>query len=172
MSARQIISEGLHLRNWSIKKESVKTVRLSTKPSIKALGDADIDRMVDAIMIEVGLDPDTKHRYPHEFSGGQRQRIAIARAFILNPRLVFLDEPTSALDRVVQIQVINLLRKLQLQRKLSYVFISHDIHVVKAMSHQVMVIKSGKIVEHGDAKNVLEDPQHPYTQKLLQATLD
>jgi microcin C transport system ATP-binding protein len=172
MSARQIISEGLHLRNWSIKKESVKTVRLSTKPSIRALGDADIDRMVDAIMIEVGLDPDTKHRYPHEFSGGQRQRIAIARAFILNPRLVFLDEPTSALDRVVQIQVINLLRKLQLQRKLSYVFISHDIHVVKAMSHQVMVIKSGKIVEHGDAKNVLEDPQHPYTQKLLQATLD
>ena len=177
MSAKQIISEGLHLQNLSIKKEvikkeSVATLRLSRKSSIKALSEADIDKMVDAIMIEVGLDPDTKHRYPHEFSGGQRQRIAIARAFVLNPRLVFLDEPTSALDRVVQMQVINLLRKLQQQRKLSYVFISHDIHVVKAMSHQVMVIKSGKVVEHGDAKDVLEDPQHPYTQQLLQATLD
>ena len=161
MSAKQIISEGLHLQNLSIKKESV-----------NQLCDTDIDKMVDDIMIEVGLDPETKHRYPHEFSGGQRQRIAIARAFILNPRLVFLDEPTSALDRAVQMQVINLLRKLQQQRKLSYVFISHDIHVVKAMSHKVMVIKSGEVVEHGDAKDVLENPQHPYTQKLLKATLD
>jgi microcin C transport system ATP-binding protein len=177
MSAKQIISEGLHLQNLSIKKESIKKESVqgesfNSKPTAKQLCEADIDKMVDAIMIEVGLDPETKHRYPHEFSGGQRQRIAIARAFILNPRLVFLDEPTSALDRAVQMQVINLLRKLQQQRKLSYVFISHDIHVVKAMSHKVMVIKSGEVVEHGDAKDVLENPQHPYTQKLLQATLD
>jgi microcin C transport system ATP-binding protein len=182
MSAKQIISEGLHLQNLSIKKESIKKESIkkesvqsesfNSKPSAKQLCEADIDKMVDAIMIEVGLDPETKHRYPHEFSGGQRQRIAIARAFILNPRLVFLDEPTSALDRAVQMQVINLLRKLQQQRKLSYVFISHDIHVVKAMSHKVMVIRSGEVVEHGDAKDVLENPQHPYTQKLLQATLD
>jgi microcin C transport system ATP-binding protein len=167
MSAKQIISEGLHLQNLSIKNKSP-----NKGQSAKQLCETDIDKMVDAIMIEVGLDPDTKHRYPHEFSGGQRQRIAIARAFILNPRLVFLDEPTSALDRAVQMQVINLLRKLQQQRKLSYVFISHDIHVVKAMSHKVMVIKSGEVVEHGDAKDVLENPQHPYTKKLLQATLD
>jgi len=172
MSARQIISEGLHLRNLSTKSISIKSAQSSNQSSDKQLGDTDIDKMVDDIMIEVGLDPETKHRYPHEFSGGQRQRIAIARAFILNPRLVFLDEPTSALDRAVQMQVINLLRKLQQQRKLSYVFISHDIHVVKAMSHQVMVIRNGEIIENGDAQDVLENPQHPYTQKLLQATLN
>lgn len=167
MSAKQIISEGLHLQNLSVKKESS-----NIKGSQKLLCSADIDKMVDDIMVEVGLDPATKDRYPHEFSGGQRQRIAIARAFILNPRLVFLDEPTSALDRAVQMQVINLLRKLQQQRKLSYVFISHDIHVIKAMSHKIMVVKSGEVVEHGNAKDVLENPQHPYTQNLLKATLD
>lgn len=172
MSAKQIISEGLHLQNLSIKKQSLKKESINKTQSEKQLCETDIDKMVDDIMIEVGLDPATKHRYPHEFSGGQRQRIAIARAFILNPRLVFLDEPTSALDRAVQMQVINLLRKLQQQRKLSYVFISHDIHVVKAMSHEVMVIKNGEVVEHGDAKSVLDNPQHPYTQKLLEATLD
>ena len=161
MSVKQIISEGLHLQNLSAKNDASKT----------KLSDDDIDKMVNDIMQEVGLSPDTKHRYPHEFSGGQRQRIAIARAFILNPRLVFLDEPTSALDRAVQMQVINLLRKLQAGRKLSYIFISHDIHVVKAMSHEVMVIKNGQIVEHGNAKRVLDNPEHPYTQKLLKATL-
>lgn len=161
MSAKQIISEGLHLQNLVAKSDSSKD----------KLSEADIDRMVDEIMQEVGLDPSVKDRYPHEFSGGQRQRIAIARAFILNPGLVFLDEPTSALDRAVQMQVINLLRKLQTQRKLSYIFISHDIHVVKAMSHDVMVIKNGQVVEYGNAKDVLEKPQHAYTQKLLSATL-
>ncbi len=162
MSAKQIISEGLHLQNLATKNDASKN----------KLSEADIDKMVDDIMHEVGLNPDTKHRYPHEFSGGQRQRIAIARAFILNPNLVFLDEPTSALDRAVQMQVINLLRKLQAQRKLSYIFISHDIHVIKAMSHEIMVIKNGEVVEYGDAKSVLENPEHPYTQKLLKATLD
>ena len=152
MSVKQIISEGWHLQGH--------------------LSDSVIDQQVDDIMREVGLDPATKHRYPHEFSGGQRQRIAIARAFILNPRLVFLDEPTSALDRAVQMQVIELLRKLQEERKLSYVFISHDIHVIKAISHHIMVIKNGEVVEHAEAEDVLQRPTHPYTQKLLAATLE
>ncbi len=152
MSVKQIISEGLHLQG--------------------DLSEEAIDQQVDDIMLEVGLDPETKHRYPHEFSGGQRQRIAIARAFILNPRVVFLDEPTSALDRAVQMQVIELLRKLQEQRKLSYVFISHDIHVIKAISHHLMIIKDGEVVEYGEAKQILENASHPYTQKLLAATLD
>lgn len=151
MSVKQIISEGLHLHG--------------------KLTQQKIDEKVDSIMLEVGLDPDTKHRYPHEFSGGQRQRIAIARALILNPKVVFLDEPTSALDRAVQMQVIELLRKLQLERQLSYVFISHDIHVIKALSHHIIVIKDGDIVEQGTADNVLETPSHPYTQRLLSATL-
>jgi microcin C transport system ATP-binding protein len=152
LSAKQIISEGLHLQG-NLSKET-------------------IDNKVDDIMVEVGLGPETKHRYPHEFSGGQRQRIAIARAFILNPKLVFLDEPTSALDRAVQMQIITLLRKLQKERKLSYVFISHDIHVIKAISHNIMVVKNGEVVEYGPADKVLEKPSHPYTQKLLKATLD
>ena len=151
MCIRQIISEGLLLHD-SLSKEEV-------------------TQKVNDIMYEVGLDPDTKDRYPHEFSGGQRQRIAIARALILNPKVVFLDEPTSALDRVVQMQVIELLRTLQKERHLSYVFISHDIEVVKAISHQVIVLNQGEIVEHGDASTVLETPSHSYTQKLLAATL-
>jgi microcin C transport system ATP-binding protein len=151
MSVKQIISEGLHLYG--------------------KLSEQETDLKVANIMYEVGLDPKTKDRYPHEFSGGQRQRIAIARALILNPRVVFLDEPTSALDRAVQMQVITLLRKLQEERKLSYVFISHDIHVIKALSHNIIVIKDGEIVEQGEAKQVLENPIHAYTKKLLTATL-
>jgi microcin C transport system ATP-binding protein len=151
MSIKQIISEGLHL--------------------YESLSNEEIDQKVDDIMHEVGLDPKTKHRYPHEFSGGQRQRIAIARALILNPRVVFLDEPTSALDRAVQMQVIDLLRRLQKERKLSYIFISHDIHVIKALSHNIIVMKQGEVVEYGEANSVLTEPSHPYTQKLLSATL-
>jgi len=105
--------------------------------------------MVADIMVEVGLDPDTMARYPHEFSGGQRQRVAIARAMILRPKLVVLDEPTSALDMTVQVQIVDLLRDLQARHGLAYLFISHDLRVVRAMAHKVVVMKQGDIVEAG-----------------------
>ncbi|GLX14716.1 ABC transporter ATP-binding protein [Pseudomonas straminea] len=124
--------------------------------------------IIDALL-EVGLDPESRHRYPHEFSGGQRQRIAIARALVLKPALILLDEPTSALDRTVQRQVVDLLRSLQAKYNLSYLFISHDLAVVRAISHQLMVVKQGQVVEQGDARQVFEAPQHPYTRQLLEA---
>jgi microcin C transport system ATP-binding protein len=118
---------------------------------------------------EVGLDPEARHRYPHEFSGGQRQRIAIARALIVKPSLILLDEPTSALDRTVQRQVVELLRDLQSKHNLTYLFISHDLAVVRALSHQVLVMKAGQVVEQGSAEDVFQRPQHPYTRQLLDA---
>jgi microcin C transport system ATP-binding protein len=127
---------------------------------------------VAEVMAEVGLNPAMMHRYPHEFSGGQRQRIAIARAMVLRPRLVVLDEPTSALDMTVQVQIVELLRDLQRKYDLAYLFISHDLKVVRAMSHKVIVMKQGDVVEYGSAAEVFDAPKTEYTRTLLAAALD
>lgn len=127
------------------------------------------DAMVVEALREVRLDPETRHRYPHEFSGGQRQRVAIARALVLKPRFVVLDEPTSALDMSVQAQIVDLLRELQAKYSLAYMFISHDLKVVRALADEVMVLKDGKIVERGPADAVFEAPQQPYTRALMAA---
>ncbi len=152
MSVREIIAEGLQ---------------------VHGIGDDKTDQrdIVAAAMQEVGLDPTTMDRYPHEFSGGQRQRISIARALVLRPRFVMLDEPTSALDMSVQSQIVDLLRELQVTHDLAYMFISHDLRVVRAMSHNVLVMKDGKIVEAGSAQEVFEAPSNPYTKTLLSAAL-
>ena len=127
--------------------------------------------MVAEIMREVGLDPSAMTRYPHEFSGGQRQRIAIARAMILRPRVMVLDEPTSALDMTVQVQIVDLLRDLQKKHGLTYLFISHDLRVVRAMAHHVMVMKSGDIVEAGPTAEIFDAPKTAYTRALMAAAL-
>ncbi|MEM1073485.1 MAG: ABC transporter ATP-binding protein [Pseudomonadota bacterium] len=149
MTCAQIISEGLGIH--------------------KVDPDRDPRALVKEVMLEVGLDPATMDRYPHEFSGGQRQRIAIARAMVLRPKLLVLDEPTSALDMTVQVQIVDLLRRLQEKYGLAYIFISHDLRVVRAMSHQVMVMKRGDVVEAGDVNQVFDAPKHEYTQSLLAA---
>ncbi|WP_036228878.1 ABC transporter ATP-binding protein [Marinobacterium jannaschii] len=125
--------------------------------------------MIEKVLQEVGLDPEARHRYPHEFSGGQRQRIAVARALVLKPELIILDEPTSALDRTVQKQIIELLRELQQRYQLSYIFISHDLAVVRALSHRLMVMYQGQVVEQGDAASIFSQPQADYTRQLLEA---
>ena len=149
MSIAEIIGEGLTIHDKGNEKQH--------------------ERLVIDVLKEVGLDPDTRHRYPHEFSGGQRQRVAIARALILKPKLIILDEPTSALDRTVQAQIVDLLRSLQLKHQLSYIFISHDLAVVKALSHEIIVMKEGQVVEQGSADLIFKQPQHQYTQALLEA---
>ncbi|WP_394236897.1 ABC transporter ATP-binding protein [Pseudomonas anguilliseptica] len=149
MCVGQIVGEGLQIHRMGSEAEQEQAI-------------------IDAL-VEVGLDPETRHRYPHEFSGGQRQRIAIARALVLKPALILLDEPTSALDRTVQRQVVELLRSLQAKYNLTYLFISHDLAVVRALSHQVMVVKQGKVVEQGPAARVFAAPQDIYTQQLLEA---
>ena len=147
MSVEQIIGEGLAVHN---------------------VGDpAGRQRLIEDTMKEVGLDPAQKDRYPHEFSGGQRQRIALARALVLRPSVLILDEPTSSLDRTIQFQVIELLKRLQETHHLAYIFISHDLKVLKSLCHDLVIMRQGKIVEAGPAREVFSHPRHPYTQELL-----
>ena len=134
-----------------------------------ALSTADRARRAEAALVEVGLDPVMRNRYPHEFSGGQRQRIAIARAIILKPKVVVLDEPTSALDRSVQKQIVELLRRLQDAHDLSYVFISHDLAVVRAMADYILVMKDGRVVEEGETAQIFATPREAYTRTLVTA---
>jgi microcin C transport system ATP-binding protein len=129
-------------------------------------------RLIETALVEVGLDPQSAERYPHEFSGGQRQRIAIARALVLKPRLVVLDEPTSALDMSVQAQIVDLLRELQARRGLAYLFISHDLRVVRALAHDILVMKDGHIVEAGPTERIMTTPEHSYTRALMAAAFD
>ena len=153
MSVAQIVEEGL------------KVHKLGGTP-------AERRKRIESALEEVGLDPATADRYPHEFSGGQRQRIAIARAMVLKPRLVVLDEPTSALDMSVQAQIVDLLRELQARHDLAYLFISHDLKVVRAMADDLIVMREGKVVEQGPAARIFEHPEHPYTRALLAAAVD
>jgi microcin C transport system ATP-binding protein len=129
-------------------------------------------RQVSQVLLEVGLDQSALHRFPHEFSGGQRQRIAIARAMVLKPALVVLDEPTSALDMSVQAQIVQLLQDLQERHGLAYLFISHDLKVVRALSDEIIVMREGKVVECGPAQQILDAPREPYTRALMRAAFD
>jgi microcin C transport system ATP-binding protein len=150
LSVAEIVAEGLVVQN-------------------KALGYAERRDIVAKALQDVGLDPAAMDRYPHEFSGGQRQRIAIARAMALNPKFVVLDEPTSALDKTVQVQIVELLRKFQAERGLAYLFISHDLQVVRALANELIVMKNGKVVESGPAADIFANPQTDYTKTLLAA---
>ncbi|MGH6990034.1 MAG: ATP-binding cassette domain-containing protein, partial [Stellaceae bacterium] len=153
MSIAQIVGEGLNVH------------RIGTDT-------ADRRGLIRAALEEVGLDPDSGDRYPHEFSGGQRQRVAIARALVLKPRIVMLDEPTSALDVSIQAQIVDLLRDLQDRHRLAYLFISHDLRVVRALAHHLIVMKDGRVVEAGPAKKIFSAPAAAYTSQLMAAAFD
>jgi len=153
MSVEQIIEEGLKIH----------------KPELDKKG---CEAKVIEALTKVHMNPETRHRYPHEFSGGQRQRICIARAVVLEPRFIVLDEPTSALDVSVQAEIVDLLRELQEKDNLSYMFISHDLRVVRAMAHHLIVMQNGKVVESGSAKEIFDNPQEDYTKTLLEAALN
>ena len=153
LSVKQIIEEGLIVaQNIKNKKER-------------------LDK-IEHIMNEVGLEPNSMQRFPHEFSGGQRQRIAIARSFVLNPKFVLLDEPTSALDLSIQKQILELLLQLQSNYKTTYIFISHDLRVIRSISHNLIVMKDGSILEQGEAKNILNNPQNDYTKNLIKSAFE
>ena len=152
MTINQIIGEGLNAH------------KMMTDPHQRS-------QQIIEILESVGLNPESRFRYPHEFSGGQRQRIAIARSLIMKPKLLILDEPTSALDRSVQKQIISLLKDLQSRYKLAYIFISHDLKVVKTISNQIIVMRQGKLVEHGTTDQVFNTPQQEYTKSLISAAL-
>jgi ABC-type microcin C transport system duplicated ATPase subunit YejF len=151
MTVGEIIGEGLEVHFDLKKDEKVSLIKDS--------------------MEDVGLNPEHMFKYPHEFSGGQRQRIAIARSIILKPKLLILDEPTSALDRSIQIQVLELLKELQKKLKLTYLFISHDLKVIRSISDHIFVMQNGKIIETGPSKVVFENPKNQYTVDLLKAAL-
>ena len=153
LSVKQIIEEGL-------------IVALNVKDKNERLN------KIENIMNEVGLEPSSMLRFPHEFSGGQRQRIAIARSFVLNPKFVLLDEPTSALDLSIQKQILELLLQLQENHKTTYIFISHDLRVIRSISHNLIVMKDGSILEQGVAKNILKNPQNDYTKNLIKSAFD
>ena len=153
LSVKQIIEEGL-------------IVALNMKDKNERLN------KIENIMSEVGLEPSSMLRFPHEFSGGQRQRIAIARSFVLNPKFVLLDEPTSALDLSIQKQILELLLQLQKNHKTTYIFISHDLRVIRSISHNLIVMKDGSILEQGVAKNILNNPQNDYTKNLIKSAFD
>ncbi len=153
MSISEIIEEGLKIH----------------EPSLSV---AERSQRIISALEEVDLEPETRFRYPHEFSGGQRQRIAIARAMVLNPKFVMLDEPTSALDMSVQAQVVDLLRDLQIRHNLAYLFISHDLKVVRALANEVIVMRNGKVVEQGPSQQIFDNPKTDYTKALIAAAFD
>ena len=153
LSVKQIIEEGL------IVSQNIKNKKQR------------LDK-IEKIMNEVGLEPSSMQRFPHEFSGGQRQRIAIARSFVLNPKFVLLDEPTSALDLSIQKQILELLLQLQSNHKTTYIFISHDLRVIRSISHNLIVMKDGSILEQGEAKSILNNPQNDYTKNLIKSAFD
>jgi microcin C transport system ATP-binding protein len=153
MSVEDIVAEGLQVHHPKMTRE-------------------EREQRVIRALTEVGLEPATRHRYPHEFSGGQRQRIAVARAIVLEPTFVVLDEPTSALDMLIQSQIVALLRKLQREHDLTYMFISHDLKVVAALASRLMVMRHGKVVEEGAAAELFAAPKTEYTRALFAAAFN